>query len=382
MTALGVGSKAVDDQISSVLPAELSVIVPTRNECGNVHILIRNLIAALAGICWEVIFVDDDSPDGTIAAVKLVAEHDPRVRGIRRINRRGLAGAVIEGILASSAPIVAVMDGDMQHDPQLLPRMFEVLKEKEMDLVVATREQGVDGISGLSPMRQRMSAFATALARLVSRFSLGDPLTLRDPMSGFFMVRREIVEQVAPRLSGEGFKILMDLVLSVRKPLRTYEYPYEFRKRHAGTSKLDSWVALDYVALLVAKLLGDGIPIRFILFGLVGLSGLGLHLGMLRLLLATGVIFSKAQLGATLSAMVWNYLLNNTLTYRDRRRKGWRLLSGLISFMALCSVGVVANIGLASLLYRWNRQWLIAGVAGALIGSVWNYAATSAVTWR
>jgi dolichol-phosphate mannosyltransferase len=366
-----------DPATARLLPAELSIVIPTRDERGNVEPLFSRLQAVLGDIRWEAIFVDDDSPDGTIVAVKQIAERDPRIRGIRRLRRRGLAGAAIEGMLASAAPFVAVMDGDLQHDPALLPRMFSILKTGQVDLVVATRRECSedDAGGGLSPIRQRISDLASSLARRMLR------VDLRDPMSGFFMIQRNIVERVAPRLSSQGFKILLDIVASTQRRLRIRECEYDFGVRHAGESKLDALVALEYLGLLLAKLTNDALSIRFILFGLVGGSGVGVNIGALWILLKAGLGFGLAQLGATMIAMLSNYLLNNALTYRDRRRRGWRLLTGFVSFAALCSVGVVANVGLATLVYNWDKTWLMAGVAGAFVGSVWNYAATSALTW-
>jgi dolichol-phosphate mannosyltransferase len=338
---------------------------------------VASLTRALGVIRWEAIFVDDNSPDGTSVAVTKIARRDPRIRGIRRIRRRGLAGAAIEGMLASAAPFVAVMDGDLQHDPAVLPRMFAILRTEQADLVVATRRgsSGADTGGGLSPIRQRFSDLASSLARKMLHVDLSDP------MSGFFMIRRDIIDQVAPCLSTQGFKILLDIVASMKGDLRIRECEYEFGPRRAGESKLDALVALEYLGLLLAKATNDALSIRFILFGLIGGSGIGVNIGVLWLLLKLGVGFGLAQLGATMIAMVSNYLLNNALTYRDRRRRGWRLLTGLVSFVALCSIGVVANVGLAMLIYNWGKMWLIAGLAGALVGSVWNYAATSVLTW-
>jgi len=339
--------------------------------------MIVGLAHALGAIRWEAIFVDDDSPDGTIIAVKEIGQRDPRIRGVRRLKRRGLAGAVIEGMLSSAAPFIAVMDGDMQHDPAVLPRMLAALRTEHADLVVATRrgQSARDAGAGLSPIRQRFSNLANSLARVLLNVDVSDP------MSGFFMIRRNIIEEVAPRLSSQGFKILIDIVASAPRNLRVRECEYEFGSRREGESKLDAMVALEYLGLLLAKLTNDALSVRFILFGLVGVSGAGVNIGALWLLLRAGTSFGLAQLGATMIAMLSNYLLNNALTYRDRRRRGWRLLTGFVSFATLCSVGVVANVGLATFIYNWDKRWLMAGLAGAFVGSVWNYAATSAVTW-
>jgi len=363
--------------IDGLAAIELSIIVPTRNERSNIEPLVRVLREALEGIRWEAIFVDDDSPDGTIAAVKAIAQSDPRIRGIRRLRRRGLAGAAIEGMLASAATYVAVMDGDLQHDPSVLPRMLAALRNGQADLVVATRRAcNTPDATGLSPIRQRISHLAGSLAQKLLR------VELRDPMSGFFMIRRDVIEALAPRLSSQGFKVLLDIVTSAHGSLRISECEYDFGFRHTGESKLDALVALEYLGLLLSKLTNDALSVRFILFGLVGASGVAVNIGVLGLLLHAGLAFGFAQLAATTIAMASNYLLNNTLTYRDRRRHGWALLTGFLSFAALCSIGMVANIGAATLIYHYEKTWLLAGLAGAFIGSVWNYAATSAVTWR
>ena len=356
----------------------LSIIVPTFNERANVSVLLDKLAAALAGVAWEVIYVDDDSPDGTADVVRGLAQNDPRVRCLRRIGRRGLAGACIEGMLASSAPVLAVMDADLQHDETLLPAMLKEI-DAGADLVVGSRYLG-GGASGtgFSKSRQGISNAATVLAQRL----LGVKIT--DPMSGFFMVRREVVEEAAPRLSEQGFKILLDLIASTPRKLRTVELPFTFRERHAGVSKLDSLVAVEFAGLVLSKLFGDWLSMRFILFAMVGFSGLAVHLILLQSLLKTNsVAFSTAQVAATYGAMIWNFFINNQLTYRDRRLRGWGALRGLLIFCLVCSVGAIANVGVASWIFYGNRtNVLLAGTAGALMGAVFNYAASSVLTWR
>ena len=247
---------------------ELSVVAPTFNERANVERLIGKLDAALAGVAWEVIFVDDDSPDGTAALVKELAARDDRVRCIRRVGRRGLAGAVVEGALASAAPFVAVIDADMQHDETLLPRMLAVLRGGETDLVVGSRYLEAAGLDeGLSRVRKAGSRLATALGRKALKAEVSDPV------SGFFMILREAVERVAERLEPAGFKILFDIIASQDQPLRIKELPYAFQAREAGESKMGGRVALEYLGLVAAKLSGDLISPRMVFFGLVGLSG-------------------------------------------------------------------------------------------------------------
>src|SRR6201987_671613 len=219
----------------------LSVVVPTFNERDNVPKLYRKLEATLGGVAWEVVFVDDNSPDGTWEVVRDLAQQDGRFRLIRRIGRRGLSGACIEGILASSAPYAAVMDADLQHDETQLPKMLSVLQQGDADLVVGSRY--IEGGSADSFDWHR--AGASVLATEVAKRVLG--IRIADPMSGFFMVRRDRFEELAPKLSTQGFKILLDIVATAHGELKTVEGPFSFGARLHGESKLDSMVALDFL---------------------------------------------------------------------------------------------------------------------------------------
>ncbi len=356
---------------------ELSIVVPTFNESANVPALVRLLDQALAGIAWEVIFVDDDSPDGTSQVAKALSLTDSRVRCIRRVGRRGLAGACIEGMLSSSAPTVAVMDADLQHDETILPKMYAAIRDGA-ELVVGSRYvEGGSSSNGLSSIRQWGSETATTLAKRFLRIELSDP------MSGFFMIRREKVEAIAGALSREGFKILLDIVASSPDRLKTVEVPFTFRERQAGESKLDSLVTAEYLGLLFSKISGGILPVRFLMFLAVGASGIVVHLATLKVLAYTlALTFSWAQFAATMVAMTWNFVLNNQLTYRDRRLAGLPFVYGLVTFYAVCSLGTLANVGAASWIYGFKPSQMLAGLAGAILGSVFNYAASSVLTWR
>ncbi len=356
---------------------QLSVIVPTFNERDNVTTLFRRLETALADVAFEVIFVDDNSPDGTWEVVRALAREDGRVRCIRRIGRRGLSGACIEGILASSAPFAAVIDADLQHDETQLSKMLALLQGGEFDLVVGSRY--VEGGSADSFNRQRAgaSALATEVAKRVLRVKIADP------MSGFFMIRRDRFEQLAPQLSTQGFKILLDIVATARGSLRVKEIPYAFGSRLHGESKLDSMVALDFLGLVLAKLTNDIVSLRFLLFAMVGSIGLIVHLVALYIALeAFDLPFPEAQACGALSAMTSNFILNNFLTYRDQRLKGFAILRGLLLFYLVCSVGLLANVGVAFSVYDQEPIWWLAGAAGALMGVVWNYAMSGLFVWR
>jgi dolichol-phosphate mannosyltransferase len=357
--------------------AELTVVIPCYNERRNVAPMVERLDAALAGIAWEAVFVDDDSPDGTAQAAREIAAADTRVRCIRRIGRRGLASAVIEGALSSSAEYVAVIDGDLQHDETRLPMMLDMLQGGGADIVVASRFAAGGDAAGLAgAWRHRLSAVAIRAAQTM----LGVKLT--DPMSGFFVMSRPLFERTAPLLTGQGFKILLDILLSAPSRPLVLEVGATFRARVEGESKLSPLVMIQFGALLMDKALGGLVPLRFFSFALVGAIGLLVHLAVLGVSSTVGMSFIWAQSVATAVSMVANFQLNNAITYRDQRLRRGRLWRGLLLFMLVCSVGAVANIGIARALYdSGHTGWTPAGAIGAIIGVVWNYAMSSTLVW-
>jgi dolichol-phosphate mannosyltransferase len=355
---------------------ELSVVVPTFKERANIPLLVEKLARTLEGVDWEVVFVDDNSPDGTAAVAREIGETDSRVRCIRRIGRRGLAGACIEGMLASQARFVAVMDADLQHDETLLVGMLAKLRTDQFELAVASRFADGASAAGLSSAsREQVSRVSNALTRRL----LG--VTLTDPMSGFFMIRRDRFEVLAPQLSSQGFKILLDIVATARGTLRIAELPFVFAERQHGESKLDTRVALDFAALVLAKLTNDMVSFRFLLFCMVGLTGIAIHMMVLQV--GRGHLsFGAAQTAATVAAITWNFVLNNMFTYRDQRLSGLQFLTGLIRFQLICAVGALSNVGIAAWIYDHDPNWWIAGLGGALMGAVWNYVVSAAFVWR
>ncbi|MGE0665828.1 MAG: glycosyltransferase [Sphingomonadales bacterium] len=357
---------------------ELTIVVPTFNERDNIRPLLELIAAALDGVRYEVVFVDDDSRDGTIAELQAVARENLSVRYLHRIGRRGLSSAVVEGMLSSSAPYLAVIDADLQHDEALLPRMLAVLRGGEADVVVGSRYVEGGGMGDWDVSRQFISRTATRIARLIIRADLSDP------MSGFFMLTREAFAGSVRHLSGQGYKILLDIFASHPSGLRLRELPYQFRTRQHGESKLDALVTWEYLMLIADKLFGGVVPVRFLMFLIVGGIGVFVHFAVLSVLLKGAAVgFQAATIAATVAAMTFNYFVNNLLTYRDRRLKGvWANLKGLFSFYVVCSLGAVANVGVATALFERDYVWWGAGLAGVLVGSVWNYAATSLFTWR
>ena len=357
----------------------LSVIVPTYREAANVPRLFERLATVLDGMPWEMVVVDDDSSDGTYDVAYDIARRDDRLRCLRRVNRIGLAGAVIEGWLASSADFVAVIDGDLQHDESILPQMYAALEKGAGNLVIGSRVPDPTKPGGLSPARQKLSHLGAWFFRQVAGLSVSDP------MSGFFMTRRDLVAGLAPKLSADGFKILVDVILSSRRDdLKVVEVPYVFRPRTAGESKLSPLVGLDFLGLVAHHASGGVLPTRFVLFALIG--GVGLVVHLIALTAFIGLTrpddFTAAQIFATIVSMASNFLLNNEITYHNRRYRGLGIVGGFLMFSVLCGIGAIANVNVATLLYESQRSWGVAGAAGALIGVVWNYAASNTFVWR
>ncbi|WP_206663414.1 glycosyltransferase [Aurantiacibacter suaedae] len=353
----------------------LSVISPSYNERDNMRAFTDGLASALKGIEWELIVVDDDSPDGTYEEVLKIGAVNPRVRCIRRVGRKGLSSAVVEGILASSAPVVAVIDADMQHDETVLPQMLAKIDDGA-DLVVGTRYAGGGSTGTWGEGRVRMSELATKMSQLL----IGNATS--DPMSGFFMARRELVNNHVYDLSQQGYKILLDLIASAPPATGIEEVPYTFRERIEGESKLTMMVLAEFLFLLIEKLTKGLIPPRFVLFAIVGVLGLAVHLSVLNLMGTFQPNFLVAQTTATFVAMVFNFALNNQFTFRDKRLTGLRMIRGLVVFIAVCSVGAIANLSVANFAQQEFGNWNLAGVLGALMGSVFNFGVSSTLVWN
>jgi dolichol-phosphate mannosyltransferase len=360
---------------------DLAVVVPTYNERSNIAELIDRLECTLQGLAWEVIFVDDDSPDGTAALVAGFARNDRRIRLVHRIGRRGLASACIEGILATTASAIAVMDADMQHDERILPEMFAKLRDGSLDLVVGTRNAEGGSMGQFGPARVRLSRLGQRVSQVVCHCDISDP------MSGFFLVSRGFFTEVVHDLHGVGFKILVDMLSSAERPVRFAEVGYTFRLRRHGESKLDFNTAIEYFLLvlekLTGKLTGYTLPVRFAAFSLVGLAGVATHLACITLLIyGFHWRFIPAQIAATYIAMTENFFLNNLITWRDRSLRGLRLIGGLVSFWLACSFGALANVIFAGGLLRYHAPLYLASIAGIVLSSVWNYSISNLFTWQ
>jgi dolichol-phosphate mannosyltransferase len=378
---------------------DVAIIIPSLNERDNVAPMLDALEAVLGGYRYEVIYVDDWSSDGTPDKVHEEAARRGNVRIIRRFGRRGLATAVIEGVLATHAPLVAVIDADMQHDERILPDLIAAVQSGAADMAIGSRYCDNGSLGEWEAGRVRSSKLATWLAHKLLRAPMSDP------MSGYFVTTQAAVISALPRLSNMGFKVLLDIVASSKPALRIKELPYEFRTRQAGESKLDNMVAVEFLMMLLDKKFGKIISPRFFMFCAVGGLGLFVHLSVLHvgfLALSGGLarnalseiqqhmLFLQANILAVCVAIAFNFWLNNSLTYHDKKLRGRKALIGLLSFYLVCAPGALANLGVGNFVFGRDKYYLflheyadlIAGLAGAVVGSIWNYIASSLLTWR
>ncbi len=367
------GSRAAPAAAS--LPAPyVSVVICTLDESQAIGGVIDELVEALGEITHEIIVVDDSADERTAHAVRGRMRDLPQVRLIHRRQAGGLASAAITGWDAAHGVTLAIMDGDGQHDPLLIGRMVARLVRTQVDVVVASRYLNGGG-SGLGGLRHLVSRAGTGLCAAV----LG--LRLADPLSGCFVMRRDWYEAVRPRLSGLGFKILIDIVASGGRP-KLGQVATQLRARAGGQSKLDFRVAFDLLALLTEKRTRGLLPARMSQFLFVGLTGLAVHLAVLGLSQTLAAPFWAGQSLAILTAMSWNFVLNNGLTFRDRRLRGAAAWRGLLSFYVACLSGAALSEGLGAGLSAIGAHWILAGVVGALAGAFWNYRAVQRLTWR
>ncbi len=356
---------------------ELSIIVPTFNEVDNIRPLYDAIAKSLNGVDWEIVYVDDDSTDGTADELMKLCEEKPNAKRIHRISRRGLSSACVEGFMSTISPYMAVIDGDMQHDETKLAEMLTILKSGDYDLALGSRYVAEGGFGNWSAGRIKASQLATRLSKIITR------QTISDPMSGFFMISREALDKCVRKLSLQGYKLLLDIITSYPGTMRIKDVAYEFRARQHGDSKLDSMIMMEFAMMLIEKITRGIIPARFILFSAVGASGVLVHFSVLyAMLFVAETSFTVAQTAATFVAMTSNFFINNWLTYYDKRLKGKKMITGLLAFYAVCSLGSLANISVASFVFEQDYTWIVSGLAGALIGTVWNYAATSVLAWR
>ncbi len=351
----------------------LSIVVPTYNERENLPVLLRRIEEALRGVDFEVIVVDDDSPDGTwMLAEELARERYPWLRVIRRVGVRGLASAVIDGFRASRGRYVAVMDADLQHPPEILAGMLRAALETGADVVVASRYVEGGGVEGWSRARLLVSRGATLLANLL----LPESRATTDPMSGFFIVRRGLLEACIDRLKPRGYKILLEILVKCRPGL-VVDYPYMFRRRLRGRSKLGFKTIIDYVIHVLE--LNEYRVFKNMAVGASGVAVLWLVLHVLSDIL--GVPALAAYAAAIEASIINNFAWNHLLVFRGRG-EGKSLARRLAEYHGAVALGAVINYAVFSILYGLLGVWkYAASLAGIVLGWAANYLMSEHRVW-
>ncbi len=359
----------------------VSIVLPTYNESGTIEQLIHQLLGLSPSLDLEILVVDDDSADGTAELVRALAHRMSQVRLIRRVGRSGLSSAIKEGLLDATGDLALVMDSDGQHDPSAVLKALNCLQASSLDLVVGSRFHPQAELLGLSHRRERGSTWANASARFSLSKSYG---ALSDPMSGFFALRLDRTLPWIRAVDVNGFKFLYELLALSKGRLKVAEIPLTFQPRTHGASKLDLAIFWDFLISLLHSLSFRLLPRRAISFGLVGLSGVVVQLLVTQLLmLGHQLSFERALPVAVVMAASSNYLINNALTFRFQRLRGLALMRGLLKFLLVASLPVLANVGVASAFHRYVSSDLIgAQLAGILVVFVWNYAASSRFVWN
>ena len=357
----------------------LSIVIPTFNEKENISRILEKLNKTLKGVKHEIIFVDDNSPDGTSKEIRSFAKNSTKIHLIHRIGRRGLSGAIIEGVFSSNYELVAVMDCDLQHDDTKLLDMIDLFsRTASLDVVIGSRftETGEISDKAFSKIRELGSKITTLLIKKILNIKSTDPL------SGYFMVKKQTFLRHADSLQTQGFKILADFLATSGKEIEVKEIGYKFKNRMAGESKMSFLTALELIGLVVSQVLRGRVSIRFILFCMVGLSGIIVQLFITGFAMLLINQFPTSQTLGIIAAMTSNYFLNNYITFQERRLKSLDLIRGLFSFYLICSLGAFANIAVATYVFGFSSNWLISSFIGALFGAVWNFTLTSIFTWK
>lgn len=366
-------------------PYDLTVVIPTYREGENIGAVIRAVaeILARAGLRGEILVVDDSSPDGTIPAVRALESTLPDLRLVVRTSDFGLSQSVVEGFSLARAPVIQVMDADFSHPPGLIPRFLEEIRGGA-DIVIGSRYTEGGGTESWPLSRRVISSGATLLGRLLFP-------EITDPVSGFFAVRREVVAG-AP-LHPRGYKILME-VLGKGSWHRVREIPFVFRDRKAGSSKLRPLTILEYLRQVLgisyhALASREGAVWeewgKAVSFGLVGISGIFVNMGILWILTGYGgVYYLGSSVIAIEASILNNFTWNDLWTFgRDPGHHRNPRIKRLALFHAVSAGGAAINWLVLFLLTEFAGVfYLLSNLAGILAGFLWNYLANRNITWR
>jgi len=371
------------DPIEDYSSLVLSLVLPTYNEAKNIPELLPALEEALSDIPFEIIIVDDDSPDETWRIARELSQDKDNVHVIRRIDKKGLSSAVIDGFLSAKGDVFAVMDADGQHDMKLLPQLYSSVREGN-GFAIGSRYMEGGSTGDWDERRRFISRAATRMALFVCKVKVSDP------MSGFFAVDRRVFEDSLERLNPKGFKILLDLLVHAPEGTTAKEIPFTFGLRLHGESKLSWKVQIDFLEYLYDVTIGRFIPLTFVKFCMVGTLGVGVH--MSAYIFFSNIIaggeeltvggFSLAVLGAVEIAILFNFTLNNLWTFANQKLKGRGALKGFVKYNIACSFGALVNWAVSASLFKNGWAELLAVFLGALAGVVWNYSVNRMFTWR
>ena len=359
----------------------ISIVIPTFNEVENIIPLLKNLTYIVNNFEYEIIVVDDDSPDGTSNEVNKYMKSDNRIKLITRIGRSGLSSAIKEGLIFSQGKYLLVLDGDGQHHPSFILNMLEKIKKNQCDIVIGSRFLNTSKLEGLSNERSLGSKFANKMARLSLHKEYSK---LTDYLSGCFCLEREKTNKLIKKIEINGFKFLYELLSLSKGKLAVNEVPLIFKKRRFGNSKLDIAVVWDFLISIIHNLTLRILPRRAISFGMVGISGVFVQLFITSLLVEIFLVeFYDALPFAVIIAATSNFLINNQVTFRSDRLKNSALLIGLLKFLIVASLPVIANVGITTAFYKYiSADTFVAQIAGIVIVYAWNYLASSSFVWK
>ena len=358
----------------------ISVIIPTFNEVKNIIPLIESLISILDHLKYEIIVVDDDSPDGTSDVINNFMDNNDNVKLITRIDRSGLSSAIKEGLIFARGDYLLVLDGDGQHDPACIKNILNEILEDQTDLVIASRFLESSQLKGLSGKRILGSKIANNAARISFN---NNYINLTDYLIGCFFIKKS-EKNLIKKIEINGFKFLFELISVSKCRLFAKEVPLLFKKRSYGNSKLDIAIVWDFLLSILHNFSFRILPRRAISFGFVGLSGILVQFLIVFLLTKIFLIdFYKALPFAVIGAASSNFLINNFLTFRFNKLKNLSLLFGYFKFLLVASLPIIANIGITTTFYNYvARDTFLAQLAGIVIVYAWNYLASSSFIWN
>ena len=374
---------------------DISVVIPTYNEAENLPMLVEKLSLVLKDFSYEIVVVDDNSPDKTWEVADNLSSQYP-VRMIRRFTEKGLSSAVMVGMASSHGKIFTVIDADLQHDERIIPKMYDALTKSGADIAIGSRAVLGGSYGDWSKRRRFMSMVATTMAKTLLR------VKITDPMSGFFSITRECFNKTAEKINPRGFKILLEFV-GRNKDLKIKEIGYTFRNRVFGETKLSASEIRNYLIALYDIRFGKYIPPIFFLYSLVGVSGVFVNLSFFKLgeflgfpRIYTGIsefidpVYTAVPFGYQM-AIFTNYYLNNTFTFYEKRKKGFRaFLAGFLMFQLVSLFGLFIQTGVFQLLHingflygAFAEEWraLFNNACGIVVALVSNYYLNMNFTW-